>query len=251
MRLIKIKNNMRGLIKKRVLEKYPNLLFGESFNDDHLGGCNVHGDPGSECPKMWKYLIDKYKIKSVLDIGCGFGFHLKYFKDVLNLEINGIEGSSKVVNLSFFPNEIIPHDYSNGQSPFSKNVDFVWSVEFVEHVGSSFVNNFMKDMAMGKYVLITHAIPGQAGHHHVNCQNLDYWTSIFNEYGFEYDPEETKNIRNLAMVDFNDYKEWLNREISERDFRTFASDEYDSNATKYGNSQAHVAENAIFFKKIK
>ena len=31
---------MKGIIKKSVLEKYPDLLFGESFNDGHLGGCN-------------------------------------------------------------------------------------------------------------------------------------------------------------------------------------------------------------------
>jgi SAM-dependent methyltransferase len=242
---------MRGEIKKSVLESYSELLFGESFNDNHLGGCNIYGDPGSECPKMWKYLIDKYQIKSVLDVGCGFGYHLKYFKEILNLDINGIEGSSKVTQLSFFPNEILPHDYSTGLSTFSKKIDFVWSVEFVEHVDELYVDNFMKDISMGNYVVITHAIPGQPGHHHVNCQNLDYWISVFDKYGFEYDSDETKNIRNLAIDDFKDYANWLKIDISKRSFRTFASDEYDSNANRLGNSQAHVAENAIFFRKIK
>jgi len=239
-----------GIIKKAVLETYPYLLFGESFNDGHLGGCNIYGDPGSECPKMWKYIIDKYNVKSVLDVGCGFGFHLKYFKDILGLEIYGVEGSDKVKNLSFFPNEIISHDYSNGLSPMSKNVDFVWSVEFVEHVSSQYVDNFMSDISKGSYAIITHAIPGQAGHHHVNCQHLEYWVDVFSRYGFSYDPEETQNVRKLALEDYNDYINWLKINPLERDFRTFASNESDSNANKFGNSQAHVAENAIFFKKI-
>lgn len=240
---------MQNIIKKTVLELYPNFLFGESFNDGHLGGCNIHGDPGSECPKMWKYIIEKYKIKSVLDVGCGFGFHLKYFKDILGLEIYGVEGSEKVKNLSFFPNDIISHDYSHGFSSISKDIDLVWSVEFVEHVNSQYVDNFMNDISKGKYAIITHAMPGQPGHHHVNCQNLEYWIDVFSRYEFLYDEQETKYIKKLALEDYNDYMNWLEIDPADRTFRTFASNESESNANKHKRSQPHVAENAIFFKK--
>jgi SAM-dependent methyltransferase len=242
---------MKGIIKKLVLENYPNLLFGESFNDDHLGGCNVFGDPGTECPKMWKYIIDKYDVKSVLDIGCGFGYHLKYFKEVLNLDIYGVEGSDKVRSLSFFPEEIIGHDYTTGISPMSNNIDLVWSVEFLEHVDSQYVHNFMKDFEKSKYAIVTHSTPGQGGHHHVNCQHSEYWINIFREYGFEHDPEETNIIRNLTIEDFEDYLNWCRDTNPDKQFRSFACNESESNSVRIMNAHPHVPETALFFKKIK
>lgn len=85
-------------------QKYKQNIHGESqvtFGDNHVGGCNIYGDPATEHPKMWKYLADTLEIKSVIDVGCGFGFHLKYFKEILGLDVLGIEGSSKVVDICF------------------------------------------------------------------------------------------------------------------------------------------------------
>ena len=131
----------------------------------------------------------------------------------------------------------------------SNDVDLVWSVEFVEHVDSQYVDNFMNDISKGKYAIITHAIPEQPGHHHVNCQHIDYWIDVFSRYGFSYDSEETQIIRNISLEDYNEYMNWLDIDPSDRVFRTFASNESESNANKLKRSQAHVAENAIFFKK--
>lgn len=51
-------------------------------------------------------------------------------------------------------------------------------------------------------VAMTHALPGQPGHHHVNCKNADYWIKIFNEYGFEYLEDYSISLRNL-LPDWN------------------------------------------------
>ena len=34
---------------------------------------------------------------------------------------------------------------------------------------------FLDTLANGRIVAITHALPGQGGHHHVNCQPAEYW----------------------------------------------------------------------------
>ena len=61
------------------------------------------------------------------------------------------------------------HDYETGPSNFDKEVDLIWSVEFVEHVWEKYQKNYMKDFQRGKFVVMTFAPPGKAGHHHVNC----------------------------------------------------------------------------------
>jgi hypothetical protein len=38
------------------------------------------------------------------------------------------------------------------------------------------------------------APPGQGGHHHVNCKDKKYWIEKFEQYGFEYLPEESEEI---------------------------------------------------------
>lgn len=232
------------MIKERALNKFRENVNDQSFNDGDLGGCNVDGDPGSECPKMWKYIIDKYDIKSVIDVGCGFGYHLKYFKDFLGLKITGIEGSKKVQEISFFPDNIKCHDYSAGEISVEPH-DLCWSIEFVEHVDSKYIDSFLKTFACAKYLIMTHAFPGQGGHHHVNEESSEYWIRNIERVGFKYDDEETQIIRKIALEDFNDFRTWQTIPITERPMRGVAS-EANCNV---GFLLPHVAENALFFKK--
>ena len=238
----------KGVIKKRIIEKYPECLFGQSFNDGDLGGCNEAGCPDVETPKLWNYLINKYNIKSVLDIGCGFGYALKYFDEILGLQIYGIDGSDKVRELSFYPNKIITNDYSKSVSNFNTPIDLVWSTEFLEHVDAQYIPNFMKDICLGKYCVVTHGVPGQAGHHHVNCQPKEYWIDVFNKYGMHYDEAETEMVKKIASEDHDDLLNYLKLDPSVRGFRTFSTDECDKQEF-YSTRMPFVAWNALFFKK--
>ena len=195
-------------VKTNVLETYPENLFDVSFNDGDLGGCNVHGDPLTENVKTWKYLKEKYDIKSAVDIGCGFGFHTATLRDYVGIpEVVGVEGSSKVVECACIP-EVVCNDYSKSSYELPKIFDFAWSTEFLEHVDASHLDNFMKTFKSCKYALVTHGTPGQAGHHHVNCQHGDYWIDVFKSYGFEFDEEETNKCREMAKTDVEEFLSW-------------------------------------------
>lgn len=234
-------------ITENATKKYPDNVNIVTFVDGHLGGCNTKGDPGTECPKMWKYICDKYNIKSVLDVGCGFGFHLKYFKDFLNLKISGIEGSQKVQQLSFFPEDIIAHDYTKGECPLKEEFDLCWSVEFVEHVNHEYRHNFLTNFSKCKYIIMTHGLPNQPGYNHVNCQDSNYWINEFKNYNIHLDEEETLNIRNLAMQDYNDFRIWQKLNPKDRPVRG-VSCQYSSEVT---HLDPHVAKNGLFFKNKK
>jgi SAM-dependent methyltransferase len=208
-------------------KKYKDNITGGTevtFGDDHVGGCNIYGDPCTELPKTWKYLVDTLNIKSVVDVGCGFGFHSKYFKEVLDCEVLGIEGSSKVVELSLLPENIVWHDYTKGAYPLSKVYDLGWCIECVEHIEEQYIPNFMETFKSCRYVAMTHGTPGQGGYHHVNCQPMEYWLKVFSENGFELEQQLTDTSRKFSEQDNQDFLEWLKQPEDSRPYRGPASE---------------------------
>jgi SAM-dependent methyltransferase len=192
-------------------EKYKENIAGISqvtFVDDHVGGCNIYGDPACECPKMWKYLANTLGVRSVVDVGCGFGFHTKYFKEILGCDVLGVEGSSKVVDICLLPNDIVCHDYNNGSYVPKKTYDMCWCIEFVEHVEEKYRENFIETFKKCKYLAMTHGLPGQGGYHHVNCQPPEYWIDLLRIHGFVLLNDLTFISRQISQIDCNDYVKW-------------------------------------------
>lgn len=161
---------------------------------DHLGGQNGKSwtDDGS-LNIMWNLGCRK-----MLDVGCGFGGQVK-LAESLGWESYGVDGDWTVL-----PKESNFHlnDYTKGSPTLTYEVDLIWCVEFLEHVEEKYMDNYMSTFqdSKAKYLIVTHAVPGQAGHHHVNCQEEDYWLDAFKRYGFEYDEILTKQIREESTM---------------------------------------------------
>ena len=155
----------------------------------HLGGHlnKTHNDRGTLL-----HCIEKFQIKSFLDVGCGPGGMVR-LAQMRNLFSLGIDGDWEV------PKEkeakILIHDFTTGPAPLDREFDLGWSVEFLEHVDEQYQDNYMQAFARCKYVACTAAGPGAPGHHHVNCQLPTYWLDVFDKYGFDYDDETTQEIR--------------------------------------------------------
>jgi len=157
-----------------------------------LGGNIRHGDLRTWCPRLWKFLADRFAIRSVLDVGCGEGHTVKFFHD-LGLASQGIEGLPRNVSNSVHP--IALHDLTSG--PFIMPVNLVWSCEVAEHIEEQFVDNYLASIANGKVIAMTHATPQQGGHHHVNCQPPEYWIEKLDDRGY-YLSEDNEEIRKIA-----------------------------------------------------
>ena len=168
--------------------------------EGHLGGYYTTVDPPSQCPKMWKHIIDTFNVKSVLDVGCGMGYAMQEFMKYCD-EVVGIDGSSYALMNSPVKENIFQHDYTIGELETEDRYDLCWCCEFVEHVGEQYVDNFLSTFAFCNYVAMTHAVPGQRGHHHVNCQPKEYWIEKLKEYGFEYDEEFTNELKEIAKTE--------------------------------------------------
>jgi len=157
--------------------------------EDHLGGHQgkTHLDHGT-----LKYIMETCRIQSFLDIGCGPGGMVE-LAEKYGLKAYGIDGDYTVERYN--PNKFLIHDFTKGPAPVTSQYDLAWSVEFVEHVYEEFVPNYMKAFQQCKYAMITYAPPGKDGHHHVNLKEEDYWIDTFSEYGFNYNEEITKGVR--------------------------------------------------------
>jgi len=153
----------------------------------HLGGHKgrTHTDDGL-LDWCWNHL----GACSVIDIGCGPGgqVHLAVEK---GWEAHGVDGDNSIARR--FDCEIF--DFTTGIYTPHRVFDLAWCVEFLEHVEEKFIPNFMPAFQCARWAIITHALPGEVGHHHVNCQPSEYWIEQFSHYQFEYSAELTSQIR--------------------------------------------------------
>lgn len=180
----------------------------------HLGGCILTGEYGDErtyTPALWEYLLKITGAKSVLDIGCGGGFALKWFLD-RGLTVLGIEAfpialeAMRRKGLRQFCAEL---DFTKDSSdaiarPNGELWDLGWCSEVAEHIDERYVDNLIGAFRKCRFVAMTHALPGQDGHHHVNCQPPEYWLDKMMKAGFIPMTDETLTAR--AIVEENPFR---------------------------------------------
>ena len=170
------------------------------FKDNpHLGGNSVEGDPYAFAPSVWDYVIKRFAIRSVLDLGAGMAFSSDYFHRA-GLQVIAVDGLKENCERSIYPS--IQLDLTTS-SVFCQ-VDLVHCQEVVEHIDEAYLENVLRSLACGKYIVMTNALPGPdygGGHHHVNLQPTEYWIEHLKRYSCEVLAEDTARIRQLAQND--------------------------------------------------
>lgn len=178
------------------------------FYDGNLGGCieatesHPNGDPATYTPVTWEYMINTMKPASILDVGCGFGYSTEFFLSKF-VEVLGIEGS-KLVHEKISPSiqdRVVIHDFSGGPMKPAKRYDLAWCCEVLEHIDPENVDHILDTLCFADKIVLTHALPGQGGHHHVNCQLPSYWIKRFAERDYSLDAVSTKAIRTLSSFE--------------------------------------------------
>lgn len=175
-------------------------LAHEIVIDGDLGGCGKGevGDIRTYVPSVWSGLIEMFDIRSVLDIGCGYGYAVRWFHEH-GVAALGIEGSAKVAHEAVVSG-VICHDYTTGSvGPEDLGgADLCWCSEFAEHVGQQFEANWIADAKRCRILALTAAVPGQGGHHHVNEQPPAYWIERLGREGFKLHKTATDWLREVA-----------------------------------------------------
>ncbi len=203
----------------KILPESANIEIPEEL-PEHLGG---HMNRNWTDKGSLKYFINDLDIKSMIDIGCGIG-EQTILAHTMGLYAVGVDGDYTIKR----PKEpvFINHDYSKASlgGAYMKHVpecgffDLGWSIEFLEHVDEKHIPNFMETFKLCKFMVVTHAYPGQGGHHHVNEQEKEYWIDIFNKNNFRYDFSLTNKLKSVSTMN---KKERTNRYTGEKEVKNW------------------------------
>jgi 2-polyprenyl-3-methyl-5-hydroxy-6-metoxy-1,4-benzoquinol methylase len=110
-------------------------IYGGAGDKKHLGGF-TEVDLDGISPDVWKHMVTKYGVKSVLDVGCGRGVSSLWFH-LHGVDVLCAEGSHDAVERTMLPdpaNQVVEHDFSRGPWWPEKTYSACWAVEFLEHV---------------------------------------------------------------------------------------------------------------------
>lgn len=158
-----------------------------------LGGYFPEGDPGSWCPELWEWALNRYGVKSMIDIGCGAGTAMGWFRSH-GCKTFGVDGLPPAGM-----DDIVEHDYTTGPLRTRRTFDLAWCCEFVEHVSEQYIPNFIATFRKARIVMMTHGLYWQDGHHHVNCQRPEYWIERVEAAGFELLGRDTIESRDRTL----------------------------------------------------
>lgn len=174
----------------------------------NLGGFVPGGDSRTWAPEVWADLLEKNTPVSVVDVGAGEGHAAAWFLEH-GLRVTAIEGhpvAAEACNAKLahagVGSRVVVHDFEQGPLAMAKQWDLGWSSEFVEHVEERCLPNVLAVLASCRVLALTHALPGKAGVHHVNCQTADYWRGALAAVGMELDMPESLYLRGLTQAQF-------------------------------------------------
>lgn len=161
---------------------------------DYLGGhCGyTNVDTG-----ILDLIIRRKRPKSFLDIGCGPGGMIRE-AERRGLEAAGVDGD---FTLDFAGMDVEVHDFTTGPYYPADIYDLGWSVEFLEHVEEKFLDHIRPAFKACRSVFVTHALPKQRGHHHVNLRTSKYWIDVFADWGFVHDPDFSATLRKNSTME--------------------------------------------------
>jgi hypothetical protein len=177
--------------------------YGGKGDKPHLGGFTEF-DPMGVVPTLWKHMVTKFGIKSLLDVGCGKGISTSWFVTHGLEYVQCVEGSHDAVSQSIVPTtpdyeRVVEHDFSLGPWWPPRTVDAVWCVEFTEHVGRNYQPNYLPSFRSAALIFVTHSNWG--GWHHVEVHDDEWWRIRWEAAGLVYSQSLTDEARTVAMKD--------------------------------------------------
>ena len=129
---------------------------------------------------------------SVVDVGAAIGDLVKGFQN-LGIHSVGIEGSNEALKFLECPATDMYFLDLRVQLPDLQRMELVTCFEVLEHIEEEYCKVLVGNLCrLSDNLLLSAAPPGQGGHHHVNCQEPEYWETEFmaQGYGRDKDAEE-------------------------------------------------------------
>lgn len=147
-------------------------------------------------------LVGIFAGHSVLDMGCGLGWYMRVWR-VAGIDVVGVDGSPTVLGLGLGCHQ---RDLAEPLSmPYDPCVyAWVFCLEVGEHIPLEYANTFLNNVAKyaGIGVVLSWAVPGQAGHGHVNCQPNSWVIGQMAARGFSIDHGMAAELRAVVELEY-------------------------------------------------
>jgi len=152
-------------------------------------------------PALAKWLCENLNKRYIVhDFGCGIGYYVNELcKD--GFDAWGYEGTPLIELIALDKNRVIEYDITKPiKTPKQGNV---LCIEVMEHIPPSLEESVLKNLAnfcdddIGQLIL-SWAIPGQQGHGHINCRDIDYVIKRLGQHAFACDWEAATRLRMIA-----------------------------------------------------
>jgi SAM-dependent methyltransferase len=147
-------------------------------------------------------VVDRLKIKSVLDVGCGVGawvaeYHKQGIMACLGVDGDYVKESSLLVPPASFIARDVGHPFD-----LRRRFDLAQCLEVGEHLETPASKTLVANLVRhSDRVLFSAAVPGQGGENHINEQPYEFWRALFAEH--EYVPYDFLRplLRDAAAVE--------------------------------------------------
>lgn len=165
--------------------------------EEHLGGYAIGGDVSTWAPVVWTALVAHYQAKTVVDVGAGEGLVAEWFAKQ-GCDVLALDGETRAVEQCRRRGLPTMQVDLAREAPTIPARDLAWCSEMVEHLDEDKLPNLAAAFASCRTVALTHALPGDIGHHHVNCRDSEYWERFMSQNGFRYDRDISATLRDIA-----------------------------------------------------
>lgn len=130
-------------------------------------------------------VLSEFRVRSVVDFGCGVGGWLKAFENNGITDYLGIDGEYVSRHQLRIPdNRFSPQDLT-APKKLGRRFDLACSLEVAEHLPASCAEQFVSALVeAAPVILFSAAVPGQGGTNHVNEQWQSHWANLFQKNGY-------------------------------------------------------------------
>jgi len=184
--LIKFMNSSM-LIRQRLLDRFRLNDLEKIYSKEWVEEC-LNEKWMRDIKHFSGVVFNQFSPASVVDVGCGLGLYLNYYRELGAKKIMGIEGNKNALDNAII-SDIIAHDL---RKPFRLNqkYELVSCLEVAEHIHRKYsvilVDTLVELCDIEGHIIFTAAPPGQTGIHHINLQPQDFWIDLFAERSFVY-----------------------------------------------------------------
>lgn len=163
-------------------------------NEKNNGGYDLEGVIWHQhSNRLMKKILELWPDKSVpvVDLGCGHNFYVMVLK-YAGYNAVGIDSVPlKAVD--------IVRDITEPLLPIPSKSN-VLSLEVGEHIPAELSKHYLDNLTVsGGDIIMSWAVPGQAGVGHINCQSRDWVVDQMEQRGYEYCTEKSIALRESVV----------------------------------------------------